>query len=151
MNEGANPLAGIVGFWMLMQLASTLALLLGGIYGLYCLSRAASGMERLAAAVERMAAERATPNLQTPDMSPREAPSGAGGIVVPPTYPAAAPQPFVPQVVPNVPPAAPSDSASVGSSPVGSAQAGSGPVAPVSSPPASTAPGSTSSEAPRLP
>lgn len=142
MNEGANPLAGIVGFWMLMQLASTLALLLGGIYALYCLSRAASGMERLAAAIERMAAERAMPNLQTPGMppagmSPREPQSGAGGIVVPPTYPAAAPQPFVP----HVPPAAPT----------GVVPTGSVPVAPVSSPPVSTSPDATSSEAPRLP
>jgi hypothetical protein len=156
MSEGANPLAGIVGFWMLMQLASTLALLLGGIYALYCLSRAASGMERLAAAIERIAAERAMPNLQTPGMPPagmpsREPQSGAGGVVVPPTYPAATPQPFVP----HVPSAAPTGSVPVGSAPTGVAPTGSVPVAPVSSPPVSTSPDATSdatsNEAPRLP
>jgi hypothetical protein len=122
MSEGANPLAGIVGFWMLMQLASTLALLLGGIYGLYCLSRAASGVERVAVAVERLASERTTPNPQMP-MAPREPQSGIAGqsgIVVPPTYPAAAPQPFVPQVPPDAPttaPAGPSASVPPNSSP----------------------------------
>ncbi|HEX8235338.1 MAG TPA: hypothetical protein VF600_05235 [Abditibacteriaceae bacterium] len=132
MSEGANPLAGIVGFWMLMQLASTLALLLGGIYGLYCLSRAASGMERLAAAVERLVAERATPNLQMP-MAPRDAQSANVTGAVPPvssatTYPAATPQPFVPQVSPD-------------------ATATTVPTAPI----APVAPGSIPTEAPRLP
>jgi hypothetical protein len=105
MSEGANPLAGIVGFWMLMQLASTLAMLLGGIYALYCLSRAASGMERMAAAVERLVAERATSSLQMP-MPPREPQggiAGQGGVVVPPTYPAATAQPFVPHVPSDAP------------------------------------------------
>jgi hypothetical protein len=124
MSEGANPLAGIVGFWMLMQLASTLAMLLGGIYALYCLSRTASGIERLATSMERLATERATSSLQMP-MPPREPQEGVGGhgeIVVPPTYPAATAQPFVPHV--------PSD-------------------APAQNSP--TAPAPTSSEAPRLP
>jgi hypothetical protein len=132
MSEGANPLAGIVGFWMLMQLASTLALLLGGIYGLYCLSRAASGMERLAAAVERLVAERATPNLQTPNTAPREPQSGTVTGAVPAVVPHAAPAP--PPFVPHVPPDAPAGTASTT--------------------PASTAPvppGSAPSEMPRLP
>jgi hypothetical protein len=90
---------------MLIQLASTLALVLGGIYGLYCLSRAASGMERLAAAVERLVAERAIPNMQMPEartasgVSPSSSVSpSAGGVSPGAAYPPAAPQPFVPHV-----------------------------------------------------
>lgn len=42
---------------MLLGLAACAALLLGGIYALFCLTRAAAGMERLAAAVEELAAQ----------------------------------------------------------------------------------------------
>lgn len=56
MNEGGNPLASAVGFWMMIQLVSTLALLLGGLFALFCLSRAASSFDRLASAVEDLVA-----------------------------------------------------------------------------------------------
>lgn len=48
----ANPLAGLIGFWMVMQLIATLLLFAGGIYLLYSLGRAASGLERMADALE---------------------------------------------------------------------------------------------------
>ena len=54
MSDGPNPLMGIAGFWMLIQLVSTLALVLGGIYALYCLTRTANAIERLADATERL-------------------------------------------------------------------------------------------------
>ena len=47
-----NPLTGLLGLLMLLQLAVVLMLLLGGLYALYCLNRAASGLDRLASAVE---------------------------------------------------------------------------------------------------
>ena len=52
MNSNGGPVVGLVGIWMLMQLAAFVVLLLGGIYALYCLGRAAAGLDRLASAVE---------------------------------------------------------------------------------------------------
>jgi len=60
MESNGNPVLALLGFWMTMQLVATLALLLGGIYALYCLGRAASGMDRLASAVEELV-KRQTP------------------------------------------------------------------------------------------
>lgn len=48
----SNPALGLIGFWMLLQLIATLALLIGGIYVLFCLGRAASGLDRMANAME---------------------------------------------------------------------------------------------------
>ena len=48
----SNPALGLIGFWMMMQLVATLALLIGGIYVLFCLGRAASGLDRMANAME---------------------------------------------------------------------------------------------------
>ena len=42
----------MLGLWLMVQLVVLLALLLGGLYALFCLSRAASGLDRLAGAVE---------------------------------------------------------------------------------------------------
>ena len=50
--DNLNAVAGLFG---LLGIAACAALLLGGIYALFCLTRAASGMERLAAAVEELA------------------------------------------------------------------------------------------------
>jgi hypothetical protein len=44
--------AGLLGFLMFMQLIFLLALLAGGLYALFALGRAASGLDRLASAVE---------------------------------------------------------------------------------------------------
>lgn len=48
----SNPALGFLGFWMMMQLVATLALLIGGIYLMFCLGRAASGLDRMANAME---------------------------------------------------------------------------------------------------
>ena len=48
----SNPALGLLGFWMMLQLMATLALLVGGIYVLFCLGRAASGLDRMANAME---------------------------------------------------------------------------------------------------
>ena len=48
----SNPALGLLGFWMMLQLMATLALLVGGIYLLFCLGRAASGLDRMANAME---------------------------------------------------------------------------------------------------
>jgi len=47
-----NNAAGLLGFLMLMQLIFLLALLAGGLYALFALGRAASGLDRLASAME---------------------------------------------------------------------------------------------------
>ena len=112
MSEGSNPFAGIIGFWMLMQLASTLAMLLGGIYALYCLNRAASGMERLAAAAERLSAGSATREMQggafssgAGNTAPHSASYGGfGGTAAgTPPQPPAPPTPQTPPVPPPAP------------------------------------------------
>lgn len=48
----SNPALGLLGFWMFLQLVATLALVLGGIYIMFCLGRAASGLDRMANAME---------------------------------------------------------------------------------------------------
>ena len=53
MEQGANPVLTFLGFWMFLQLAASIILILGGIYVLYCLGRAAAGMDRMATAMEQ--------------------------------------------------------------------------------------------------
>lgn len=53
----SNPLAGILGLLMMLQLGVVLLILLGGLYALYCLNRAASGLDRMASAVENWVAQ----------------------------------------------------------------------------------------------
>lgn len=48
----SNPVTSLLGFWMMLQLFVTLALLAGGIYLMFCLGRAASGLDRMASAME---------------------------------------------------------------------------------------------------
>jgi hypothetical protein len=43
---------GLFIFWLMLQLVLMMALLVGGIYVLYCLGRAAAGLDRLASAAE---------------------------------------------------------------------------------------------------
>jgi len=52
MEQSTNPVLTFLGFWMFLQLAASIILILGGIYVLYCLGRAAAGMDRLASAFE---------------------------------------------------------------------------------------------------
>lgn len=55
----SNPLAGILGLLMMLQLGVVLLILLGGLYALYCLNRAASGLDRMASSVENWVAQTA--------------------------------------------------------------------------------------------
>lgn len=85
----SNPALGFLGFWMMMQLVATLALLIGGIYVLFCLGRAASGLDRMANAMEdwialqNPGAQNAAP--QTPasrfDLGAPSAPTGAPSMI----------------------------------------------------------------------
>ncbi len=75
---------------MLLQLAATLALLLGGIYALYCISRVASSLDRMASAMEMWATQRNEVEAQTP--------------MPPSTFPLLQPQPTP---TPHSPPVAP--------------------------------------------
>jgi hypothetical protein len=63
---GTSPILGLMGFWMMMGLVSTLALVLGGLYTLYCMSRFASSMDRLASAVEELVKHQHGPTAETP-------------------------------------------------------------------------------------
>ncbi len=143
-SNSANPVAGILGFWMFMQLATILAMLLGGVYVLYCLGRAASGLDRLASAVEELvrhqkADTRPLPPGGLPSMGAR--PAGAPGTGSPPL-----PQPFVPSAPPV--PAPPGIAPASASAPhVSPAAAAVGPATlaspPTTSAPATTEPGAT--------
>jgi hypothetical protein len=70
MESNANPVMALLGFWMMMQLVLMLALLLGGIYALYCLGRAASGLDRLASAVQEWVNRQNRPPGSTPPVAP---------------------------------------------------------------------------------
>jgi len=52
MEQSTNPVLTFLGFWMFLQLAASIILIIGGIYVLYCLGRAAAGMDRMASAME---------------------------------------------------------------------------------------------------
>ena len=62
----SNPITSLLGFWMMLQLFATLALLAGGIYLMFCLGRAASGLDRMANAMEDWVALQ-NQNLQNPN------------------------------------------------------------------------------------
>lgn len=73
MEQGANPVMTFLGFWMFLQLAASIILILGGIYVLYCLGRAAAGMDRLATAMEQwvqMQQSQHQPNTYVPPVVP---------------------------------------------------------------------------------
>ena len=78
----SNPLAGILGLLMMLQLGVVLLVLLGGLYALYCLNRAASGLDRLASAMEnwvaqttKMQAQQVAQNTPLPGQSLRTPPT----------------------------------------------------------------------------
>ena len=95
-----------------MQLVATLALLLGGIYVLYCLGRAASGLDRLASAAEEWVS-RQSPTGSTPGApgtgnsanlvergTPATTPSMPARPLTPPVPGPVAEPPAVPPAVP---------------------------------------------------
>lgn len=62
--------AGLLGFFMLLQLVFMLALLAGGLYALFALGRAAAGLDRLAAAVESWVAQQQSSVSSAPPQTP---------------------------------------------------------------------------------
>ena len=62
MNSAPQAVTGMLGLWLIVQLVVLLALLLGGLYALFCLSRAAAGLDRLASAVEQWVERENTKN-----------------------------------------------------------------------------------------
>jgi hypothetical protein len=103
----SNPFAGLLGFWMMLQLFATLALLGGGIYLLFCLGRAASGLDRMANAMEDWVALQ-NQNLQNQSRPSSAAGStpGAGAPPIPVALPSNAPTsatPFTPAALPTQP------------------------------------------------
>lgn len=57
MSEGGNPIGALLSFWMFLQLVAVLTALAGGLYALWCLSRMASGVNRLADSIETLTAQ----------------------------------------------------------------------------------------------
>jgi hypothetical protein len=83
-----NPLAGVLGLLMMLQLGVVLLVLLGGLYALYCLSRAASGLDRLASAVENWVTQTAKFQAQQAAQStPLPGQNLAPAVPAPPTPP----------------------------------------------------------------
>jgi len=70
MEQSTNPVLTFLGFWMFLQLAASIILILGGIYVLYCLGRAAASMDRLASAVENWVELQKPANTYVPPVSP---------------------------------------------------------------------------------
>lgn len=110
MSGNGNAAVGLLGFWMMLQLVFALLLLLGGVYLLYCASKAASGLDRLANAAEdwvalQRQAQAARPNLPPGRVAPAPQPFTPG--VAPPaaaapsaTAPSTAPDPSTPGTAP---------------------------------------------------
>lgn len=90
----SNPALGLLGFWMFLQLVATLALVLGGIYVLFCLGRAASGLDRMANAMEDWVAQQ---NAQLQSKTPPPAVSPVPPTPVPPVAPVPASNPVTAQ------------------------------------------------------
>jgi len=89
----SNPALGLLGFCMMLQLVASLALLIGGIYVLFCLGRAASGLDRMANAMEDWIA------LQIAQAQPTmpQRPGSSYDLSTPAApIPAAVPTPFTP-------------------------------------------------------
>lgn len=70
MEQSTNPVLTFLGFWMFLQLAASIILILGGIYVLYCLGRAAASMDRLASAVEDWVELQKPVNTYVPPTAP---------------------------------------------------------------------------------
>ncbi len=86
MSAGPSPLATLFGFWMMVQLVSTLALILGGFYVLHCLGRYASSLDRLASAVEKLIHRQTNASSMLPN-----APAAVPPAAVPPIAPTESP------------------------------------------------------------
>lgn len=103
----SNPAVGLLGFWMLLQLFATLALLIGGIYLMYCVGRAASGLDRMANAMEDWVAlqTQAAQNATSQTGAPASTPVGSTPPApsVPPAYSTNSPEPRPEYSLPDEP------------------------------------------------
>lgn len=84
MESNANPAVGLLGFLMFGQLVFLLALLIGGLYALFALGRAAAGLDRLASAVEAWVANE-TAKSRTSGTMPSSPAASPFPVPVPPT------------------------------------------------------------------
>ncbi|HEX8551689.1 MAG TPA: hypothetical protein VF681_09060 [Abditibacteriaceae bacterium] len=112
MESSASPIGAFLGFWMFVKLVSVLGVAVSVIYALYCLTRIASQLERLANSVEqRNSAQNAVPQAspQTPFYAaqPSVAPPVPFASPPPPVQPPVVPTPPVPPPVAPAPPATP--------------------------------------------
>jgi len=111
MESNGSAAMGLFVFWLMLQLVLMIALLVGGIYVLYCLGRAANGLDRLASAAEEWV-RRQNP-APPPGPHPPQTMPPAGSLLRPtapqaaPPPPQAAPPPPAPPVVPAPPIATP--------------------------------------------
>ena len=110
MSGGGSPLATLFGFWMMVQLVSTLALILGGFYVLHCMGRYASSLDRLASAVEKMIHRQTSASATLPN-----APVVMPSTTPPAVAPMAAPFSSTPSAPAESPVAAPPFGAPSGS------------------------------------
>lgn len=100
MESSPNPILSLLSLWMFLQLATTLGLLLGGIYALFCLSKTAASTERLAEAVERLALRDTNPINSFASGTP-----AAGDYARPVVPPSVPPSPgTMPMGLANIPP-----------------------------------------------
>lgn len=102
MESTVSPVGAAIGFWMFLKLVSFLGIAVAVIYALYCLSRIAAQIERLADAQERANQVGATP-MAVPAVAAPPIP----GVTSPPPLPSMAPAPMPQPVVPPPAPAPP--------------------------------------------
>lgn len=118
MESTVSPVGAAIGFWMFLKLVSLLGAAVAVIYALYCLSRIAGQLERLADLKERESVSGsrpaappaaappipgAIPPVNLPSMSPVPTPSPAPPVAPPPPPPP--PPPPVPRTtMPGAPP-----------------------------------------------
>jgi len=76
MESGSSsPAMGLFIFWLMLQLVLMMALLVGGIYILYCLSRASAGLDRLASVAEAWMRQQQQQNAAGRPYDPMQQPS----------------------------------------------------------------------------
>lgn len=93
--SNASPAMGLFVFWLMLQLVLMIALLVGGIYVMYCLGRAANGLDRMASAAEEWV-RRQNAVARNEAMQPP-------GSLLRPSAPPVAPMPPVSSVPPTEP------------------------------------------------
>ena len=101
MESGANPLAGFLGLWMFLKLVSFLGIAVAVIYALYCLSRIANNLDRVATALEQQKAAAPVGSFSPVETNPFGSPLPPVSPVppAPPVPPVSAPERSVDELV----------------------------------------------------